>query len=461
MQVLRTIRKYSMLERSEHVLVAVSGGADSMALLACLRDIAGSMNLKLTVAHLNHGLRGAEADADEEFVRGQSQALGLPVVCERVDVAAQLALKRRNLEEVAREIRYAFLRRTADRAGAHKIATGHNLNDQAETVLMRFLRGAGPGGLKGIHPKSGSLIRPLLECTRKQIIEFLDSRSIGFRTDATNLDLHLQRNRIRHELIPHLEEHYNPRIVQTLADEAGMGAELQDFLERLAERELDDLSFPSGHGLGLKANSLLNLAPALRPQVVRVALHKLLGTLRGITRIHVQDVIGLCAPQQSGKQIELPHGIIAWRYGDRINLCSKLPEPRTEFSYPLPVPGRCYVKEARQEFIATIAESGLVNRSPCISHKTSALLDPDALPTTLLVRSRHAGDRYGGPGHRKVKKMLIDAGVPLSERDRLPMVAAGEAIIWIPGFRPAKFYSAAPGLSRCVHIELRHREIDD
>ncbi len=321
-----------MLERGDHVLVSVSGGADSMALLVCLHDFARGMGLQLTVAHLNHRLRGEEADADEEFVRSQSETLGWAFVCDRIDVAGQAARKKRNLEEVAREARYAFLRRMADRAGAHKIATGHNLNDQAETVLMRLLRGAGPGGLKGVQPKmDGSLIRPLIECTRTQIIHFLESRHIKFRMDSTNLDLHLRRNRIRHELIPHLEALYNPRVVRTLADEAGLGMEVQEFLEHLAERELDHLSVQSGNAIGLDAAKLRNLHPALRRQVVRKAMHKLLGTLRGITRVHVQDVVGLSAPKQSGKQIELPHGIIAWRYGDRINLCSKWPEPKSEF----------------------------------------------------------------------------------------------------------------------------------
>ncbi len=450
-----------MLDPGEHVVVAVSGGADSMALLTCLHDFADSMDLKLTVAHLNHGLRGAESDADEEFVRGQSQALGWPCVCERLDVASEAASKKQNLEEAAREARYSFLRRVADRAGARKIATGHNLNDQAETVIMRFLRGTGPTGLKGIHPNRGSLIRPLIECTRTQIIDFLDSRNIAFRTDATNLDLRLLRNRIRHQLIPQLEAQYNPRIVQTLAGEAGLEAEVQDLIEHLADRELNRLSVPSRYGIGLRAADLWNLAPALQRQVVRLALHKLLGSLRGTTRIHVQDVIALCAPKQSGKQIELPHGIVAWRYGSLINLCTKMAESKTEFSYLLPVPGRCYVKETRQEFIASITESEFVCQPPCIDRKTSALLDPGALPATLIVRSRQPGDRYGGPGHRKVKKMLIDAGVPLCERNGLPMIVAGEAIIWIPGFRPAKFYGARPGLSRCVHIELRELKNDD
>jgi tRNA(Ile)-lysidine synthase len=235
LQVLRTIRKFGMIRRGDHVLVAVSGGADSMALLLFLHELAPRMSLRLTAAHLNHGLRGAEAREDEEFVRRVCSDLGPAFVCESADVKTLAEANGKNLEETAREVRYDFLRRAAAEAGADRIATGHTLDDQAETLLFRLLRGSGPGGLEGIHAViDGRIIRPLLECPRASILEFLSARDAQWREDSSNRDLHFQRNRIRQELIPYLEKHFNPRLASVLTREASLVHAAYDFLEHAA-----------------------------------------------------------------------------------------------------------------------------------------------------------------------------------------------------------------------------------
>jgi tRNA(Ile)-lysidine synthase len=454
LRVLRTIRKFGMLRRGEHILVAASGGADSMALLLCLDAMAALMDFRLTVAHFNHGLRGPAADEDEDFARRTAAALGLDFLTERADIKALAAATGKNLEEAAREARYAFLRRDADRVGADKIATGHNLDDQAETVLFRLLRGTGPGGLEGIHPvRDGWIIRPLLECSRPQILGYLAGRNAGFREDASNLDLRFQRNRIRHELIPYLEKHFNPRLAATLTRDASLAREAYDFLERHALAEYQRLRVLLPDGIALPARELMELHPALGHQIARHALREVLGTLRGIETVHSNGILRLCGAGQSGRRIELPGGLEARRDLERLELRRGHGSDEASFRYQLGWPGRCSVPEAGMEFVATINDGS--NPAGLFGMNRRALLNPDALPPSLVIRSRLPGDRYGGAGHRKIKKMLLTSRVPLAARGSLPLVVAGDVVVWVPGFKPAKMYRSNPDTGRSVLIEAR------
>jgi tRNA(Ile)-lysidine synthase len=454
LQVLRTIRKHGMILRGDHVLVAVSGGADSMALLLFLHELAPGMHLSLTVAHLEHGLRGAESHADREFVRRVSDGLGLSFVCESVDVRSLADAEGRNLEETARNARYEFLRRAAEAAGANRIATGHTRNDQAETVLFRLLRGSGPGGFEGIHAViEGRIIRPLLECSRESIREFLAARNAEWREDSSNRDVSLQRNRIRHELVPYLEKHFNPQLVPALTRDAALVHAANDFLEQKAALIYDGMHTQLPDGVSLSVGSLTGLHVALRHQVVRRALREALGSLQGIQAVHIQDLISLCGEAKSGCRLRLPGGIEVQRNLDKLDI-RRGPHPGTPgFRYSLPWPGRCFVPELGMEFLSSIREGTNAGVGANIDFRVSPLLNPEALPDILTIRSRLPGDRYGGGGHRKVKKMLLSARIPVPERAACPMLAAGDAVIWIPGFPPAKSFMPNPGSRRSVLVE--------
>jgi tRNA(Ile)-lysidine synthase len=451
---LRTIRKYGMIRPGDHVLVAVSGGADSMALLLFLHGLAPGMNLTLTVAHLDHGLRGTESHEDREFVHRVSAGLGLACVCESVDVRSMADTEGRNLEETARKVRYDFLRRAAAAAGANRIATGHTRSDQAETVLFRLLRGSGPGGLEGIHAViDGRIIRPLLDCSRDSILEFLNKHDAEWREDSSNRDVSFQRNRIRHELVPYLEKHFNPQIVPALTRDAALVAAAYDFLEQNAGLIYDGLRTPLPDGISLAVAGLAALHPALRHQVIRRALREVLGSLQGIEAVHILDLTALCGSAKSGRRLQLPRGLEAQRNLERLDI-RRGPAPGTPgFRYPLPWPGRCWIAELGMEFVASIQEGSEAAAGPGIHFRASALLDHEALPDVLTVRSRLPGDRYGGEGHRKVKKMLLSARIAVPERSSCPMLAAGDVVIWIPGFPPAKSFRAKPGSRRSVLVE--------
>jgi tRNA(Ile)-lysidine synthase len=454
-QVYKTIRKYGMLSPSDHVVVAVSGGADSIALLLCLHKLTPRLHLSLTVAHLNHRIRGPEADADEDFVRRLSAGLGLPFVSESVDVKQQASESKQNLEELARRRRYDFLRRVASRLDAQKIATGHTLNDQAETVLFRFLRGSGIEGLAAIHPVvDGRIIRPMLECSRERIVEFLKKQGVLYRQDSTNQDLRYSRNRIRRELIPYLEKDFNPRLVRTLALEAGLARETWALLESEAAGCFEALRRPVDEGISLEINGLLRLHPAMRKLVLRHALKQCTGSLRGVASSHIESILALCRLERGGCRVRMPRGNLAIRQFDKLLLLKREPASSPAFSYELTLPGSCAIAEAEAVFRATICSTPDLQTIKEMG-PNRVFLEQKLLPPVLTIRSRAPGDRYGGSGHRKVKKMLIDRKIPLAKRSALPMVTAGKDVVWIPGFRPARAFAARPGSDQCVMIEIK------
>jgi tRNA(Ile)-lysidine synthase len=451
-QAKKTIREHNMLNAGEHVLVGVSGGADSTALLFCLKRLAPELGLSLSVAHLNHGIRGAESDEDEVFVRQISDQLGLQFFSEIIDVKQQAAAAGQNMEELARRIRYDFLRRTARRIGAQKIAVGHNLNDQAETALFRFIRGSGLKGLASIYPVlDGWIIRPLLDCSGNSIREYLKNKTVAYREDSSNRDLRYARNRIRRELVPYLENHFNARLTHTIAHEALLARETWSFVESQAKEAFERIHIRVDGGISLQIKALIELHPALKKEVLRQALKVCLGSLRGIDATHIQNILDL-SDREGNRQVQIPRGGLVIRQSDRLVMLRSEPERNLSYVYELCVPGNCAVPEDGTLFSCRVGFAP--NREVMKEKKyTQAFLDPSVLPPTLTIRSRRAGDRYGGPGHRKVKRMLINNKIPRLQRSVLPMLTAGDHVIWIPGFRPARGYEAKPDSADCVVIE--------
>jgi tRNA(Ile)-lysidine synthase len=433
LQVRRTLRKFRMIGRGEHVLAAVSGGADSVALLVCLKALAEEMELKLTVAHLNHMLRAAESDADEEFVRATCAELAAPLIVERRD----LRRERNNLEQAARLVRYRFLEEAASRCGAEKIAVGHNRQDQAETVLLNLFRGSGVEGLAGIRPIMGRIVRPLIECTREQILAYLAERGFGCREDSSNTELAFRRNRLRRELIPYVQSHFNPKIVDVLAREAELFRRTAEYLDLESGREYRRIKAP---GDKLPLAELTALHPALQAWVIRRALRECRGDLRRITSTQIERILRLCQPGRGGRRVELPGEIAAVRDFQNLVFAPEAPEA-PPFCHELMVPGVCTVPEVGLELRAAIADGG-----------ASPALDRDAVGGRMIVRSRRPGDRYGGG--RKVKKMLIDAKIPRRSRERLPMIVCRDTVAWIPGFEPPRAFAAKPG-KPAVLIQIR------
>src|SRR5438093_4697064 len=419
-----------MLAGGETVLVAVSGGADSVALLHLLSGLAADWRLRLHVLHVDHQLR-AESAADADFVRALGARLGIPV-----DVATVAVDRRGSLEAAARSARYAALEACATRIGAERIALGHTADDQAETVLMRLVQGAGVRGLSGIPPVRGAIIRPLIELRRSALEPELERAGLAWVEDASNRDPKFLRNRIRHELLPLLSDSYNPEIATALVRLSSLARETVGALDRAAEAELDRLAVWGDRAATLRLEALRALPRPVAAEVLRQAAARLgsRAPLRAWAHRGLKRVLAPAPPRRpfrlGGVRVEVS--------GDRIRVGTQpapaLP-PRT-----LTVPGRVALPEIGRALEARLLPAAgyvLPRSADCVA------FDAAGCPRSLLVRGRRRGDRFVafGAGERRLKSLLIDAGVPRWDRNRLPLVEAGGEILWVAGVRRA---AAAP-----------------
>jgi tRNA(Ile)-lysidine synthase len=456
-RVLRTIRRHGLVPSGGRVLVALSGGPDSVALVHLLREIERSGALAVAgLAHFNHRLRGDEADEDERFCRRMAEAFSLPIEVGREDVRALAARERRSIEDAARSARYAFLEEAASRLGADAIATGHSRDDQAETFLLRLMRGAGPRGLAGIFPRAGRVVRPLLEIRRADLREYAEERQLAFREDETNRDVSIPRNRIRHELIPYLERELSPGVVEVLAREADIARDDEDRLNEEAIALLDTVvlgDVPSRHARGaeLDAARLGALHPALAARVAREVLARVAAG-RSAEAHHVERLLAL-ARGEGGDALSLP-GVEAVRRNGVIALGP--PRPRAfsnSFRFPLSIPGEVVLSDpgwavtAAWGTAATLrsqtADVEAVGRARPADGWLQAWVEAGALRLPLTVRSRKPGDRLRPSGlggrSKKLQDLLVDRKIERPARDLLPLVVdADDRIVWVVGEPPAE-----------------------
>lgn len=436
----------SSLPSGSGILVAVSGGADSVALLLALRAVARKQRWTLSVAHLNHGIRGAAADADAAFVRGLARRLGLRCVVEQEQVPALAHRRGISLEMAAREARYAFFARTARRHKAIAVATAHTADDQAETVLLRLLRGAGPAGLAGIPVVSTHhglrIVRPLLDVTRGEVEAYLRSRGQAWREDATNLDRSIPRNRVRHELLPWLEREFNPRVREALLRVSRLIGDDDAFLEQVAE------GLRRAHGKGLAAYELEReplqaCVPALRRRLLRRWLRDAGVPEDGLDFESIERVSGFVAQGRAGRGVTLSGGWRVSRAGALLRVAQTALQPVPAVRVRLRVPGETVVPELGVRIVAAVAPGIVRDRNGRPGQwPARASLDLRAWRRrALYVRTPRPGDRippYGLRGTQKLQDILIDTKVPRDERARIPVIECGGAIVWLPGYRIAR-----------------------
>jgi tRNA(Ile)-lysidine synthase len=406
----------------ETVVVGLSGGADSVCLTDILVDLGRELGLAVVAAHLDHGLRPGSA-ADAEFCRELCSGLGVRLESARSDVRRRAEREGTGLEEAARHARYAFLRRVRLEVGATAIAVAHTEDDQAETLLLRLLRGAGSPGLSCMRPAMGELLRPLLRVSRHEVLAHVEGRGLPWREDPSNSDLAFARNRVRHELIPYLESRFNPRVRQALARTAGLLADEAVEHERLADELLTRAAARPGE---LRREALAAAPRAIARLAVRGALEAS-GGLVGVTAWHVDRLLDMAlAPDSSGRRLSLPgrrEAVI--RFGS-VHIGPRLLPPPPPYEVPLPVPGRVEVPGG-------VAVSAEPSEGPAVSKSRSAAVvaAPEA---PLTVRTRRPGDRVRAHGREmSLKRFLMGRRVPAELRAGLPMVACGRRVLWIPG----------------------------
>jgi tRNA(Ile)-lysidine synthase len=450
------MRKRGYFHAGERVGVAVSGGPDSVLLLEFLGQLARELGLTLAVVHFNHRLRGAESDGDEEFVRKLAGARGPEFLRGEADVAQVARAKHRNLEGTARDLRYRFFLSLVSGGRLDKVATAHTANDQAETVLLRLLRGTGTRGLGGIYPVlEGSVVRPFLGLTREEIDEELTRRKLEFRVDSSNLETRLRRNKVRRELLPWLAKDFNPRIVTLLKEFADRARDDEAFLAQQAHERARPWRVREGAAERIPVKPLANFPPAIGRRVLRQMLQGVRGNLRGIAYAQIEALWRLATEAQSGRSLALPGGCVAQKDFEWLTLKpSGAAAEGAEFAYPVEVPGTLTMAPLgvtlRFKIVKTEGTSKAYNRAKI------AGLDPQKLAGNLVLRNWRAGDVFcplGGHTPRKLKELFRQQKVPRELRKLWPVLESGKDIVWVKGFPPGSAAAAAPGAAEVLVIE--------
>ena len=432
---------------SSPIVVAVSGGPDSMALLLLLAQLGDARGLTLQVAHLDHGLRGSSAQSDARFVEETARGLGLSCTLGTEDVMSYRTARGLSLEEAARDVRYTFLSRVAAERGARAVALGHTSDDQAETILMHILRGSGLTGLAGMSPISYrtshgrdegvALLRPLLDATRSETAAYCLWKGVTPREDETNRSLGFARNRTRLELFPFLEN-YNPRIREALLRLGSSAALDQDYMLREAQRALDVLVTSDDNAVRIEREGFSSLHAAQKRGLLRLIYQSITGSTEGLEHSHIESMVG-ASGAGSGKSVDLPGNLVFSVGYESLILTARGktdPDSHTfEGEYALSIPGDTRVPGW------TVA-TRLVQRAegPMDVGPYSALLDAERAGGGLYVRGRRPGDAFtplGMSGSRKLQDFMVDSKIPAASRDSVPLVASERGIAWVVGHRIA------------------------
>ena len=455
-RVREVIKRYDLIDKEDKIVVAVSGGPDSICLLHALYAIKEEFKLQIYAAHLNHNFRGIDAQMDAQYVSNFCEKLNIICFIKSMDVPKYAKENALSDEEAGRILRYEFFQEVVERVGANKIAVAHNQNDQAETVLMRLIRGTGIQGLTAIHHERGHIIRPLLDISRREIEEYCTENQLFPRTDETNLEPIYHRNKIRLELIPYIEKGYNPNIIESLARTAELLKNDSDFIEEVARDTYKNLRLESSRdNISLDAEGISKLPPALQSRAFRLAAEELVGKREVLEYKHIQNTMELLKKRETGKRILLPMGIIVRISYNKIIFTTKEEEDR-EFYYELSGKERFYIGEIQGEIITKVqmrSDIKSISRDKYIK-----CFDYDKVENLLNVRNRRDGDRFwplGLVGTKKLKDFFIDYKIDRDKRDEIPLICDGNEIMWVIGYRISEKYKITEETSRVLTVEYK------
>ena len=450
------VRRDGFFHAGDKIGVAVSGGPDSILLLAFMNQLARELGFTLAAVHFNHHLRGPESDADERFVREQAGQLGIDYLLAQADVGRAARETHRNLEATARELRYRFFFSLVNQGRLDKVATAHTANDQAETVLLRLLRGAGTRGLGGIYPVlEGKVVRPFLNVTRAEVEQELEKRKLEWRLDSSNLNPKFRRNKIRKELLPLLQREFNPEVISSLKELSDRARDDEEYMEGQARERSRGWRVHDGREEKIPTRPLGEFPAALGRRVLRQMIMASRGNLRGITYQHIEALRRFAASAQSGRKLALPGG---WEARNDFDWLIIAPESQAKdesgYFYSVQIPGKISIPQLGLTFHFKIVGP----EGPAKAYNTSGWVGSNPLksPGPLVLRNWRAGDRYWTSGSRRVrnvKELFAQRKIPPGQRKLWPVLACGEEIIWVKDF-PSSIALATSPDSRQVLIRV-------
>ena len=448
-----TIERYQMLSKGMRVGVALSGGVDSMVLLHLLNRLADELVIELWVCHLNHNLRGEESRRDELFVKRVAQSMGLELISKRL--RTQPLPKGVSIQSWARQRRLDFLKEAAREHGLHRIALGHNMDDNAETMIMRLATGTSPDGLKGIEPVRDIFIRPLIETTRKEIEQYAESHSIEYVEDSTNRSSKYLRNRIRHGIMKAIKEQINPSVVEGLWRLSCQMRRDAKYLSGVAQRLFEHLADSSPQGVWFDIEELNRVEEAMITRLLFKALGQLKPEGMRFESHQADTFLAVLRSSKPNLSVHLADGIYIKRVYGRIGIAR---EPGQREATEVCLPVKLNLSGITDVGMGYRLRAELMEgRVEVVPDRRVAYFDYDRLPEPLVVRCFQEGDRiepFGMKGVKKLKDLFIDEKVPLEERRRIPLLLAGERIVWVAGIRRAEGYRVREDTERVLKVEL-------
>jgi tRNA(Ile)-lysidine synthase len=455
-KVRETIKKYHMVEPGDRILIAVSGGPDSVCLLNVIQAMAKDLGLTLRIAHLDHMFRGKDSAAEALFVANLAQKLNTPVTVEAIDVPAFCREHGLSPQEGARQVRYEFFQRVAASTGCTRIATGHTADDQAETFLMRLLRGAGASGLSAIPPVRGNIIRPLIEVTRDDVMSYVRSEHLEHVNDLSNTKPVYTRNRIRMEVLPLLKR-FNPRIVETLAAEAALLRDEDEAVEFHLAAIAENTVMQEENDLSVKRDAFDILPPAFRRRLFRKILGMLGEDPSSLSHGQIDDALSFMTAAQTGRTMNLTCCLSISREYDRFIFSRQTSQSPLE--HRLPIPGEAAIPELGLEMDVELREEPRAEPGGT-NYRWQAEFDYAKIGSLLQLRNRRAGDWFcpAGMGGRrkKLQDYFVDEKVPLRKRDSVPLLCTGEHILWVVGLRTDERFLVGPETKKVVSVKVRY-----
>lgn len=452
-KVVKTIKNHSMLTDGDQVLIGLSGGPDSVCLTAILDKLKDNFNLSLNAVYIDHGLRPGESGDEKDFCENLCKSFGIKLYSEHVDVRKYAGAERMNLQEAARELRHSVFRRIANELGNARIALAHNREDQAETVLMRLIRGAGRTGLSGMSPVRGNIIRPLIDIERREIEKFLHSHTppLSFITDSSNVKTRYTRNWLRIDVIPGIQER-NPDLISNICRTAEILKDEDDYLEVIVTKIMMRLiSRKTSDAIELFLVPLTHMEKPILRRVLRRVIGEIAG-FRGVYYKHIEDIIKLIRNGRPGSMLNLPGGMRAvMRYSTLLLTREVIQGLRTR---RLEVPGEVILEECSSMIRAETSRRAdeYCNGIKC------AVFDCDRLSLPLNIRMRKAGDYFYPSGFGRKKKLqdfFVDNKIPKEVRDTIPIIVTGDDdIMWVAGYRTDERFRPSEGTKEFLTVIL-------
>jgi tRNA(Ile)-lysidine synthetase, N-terminal domain/tRNA(Ile)-lysidine synthetase, C-terminal domain len=456
---LKTIRENNMFDKGDKVIVAVSGGPDSIALLHVLYKLKEKLDISLYVAHINHGLRGIESDTDEEYVRMFCESLNIEFISKRVDINQISKLKNISSESAGREVRYEFFEEVMKKFSAQKVAIAHNANDQAETILMRIMRGTGMDGLIGIRPvRDNIFVRPLINNTRDDIEEYCLKNNINPRIDKTNLQAIYSRNKVRLQLIPYIQENFNKDIIQVLNRLSYTIKVDNDYLEVVSKEKYKKYCDINKEKVIISKEAFLE-HESIITRIIRLAIHNVVGNLYNFEKIHIYDIIRIqrCS---TGKELNLPSNVyILNNYGDIVIYKNKKQNIRAKAEEYILHYGVNLIEDIRIK--ANVKVISMEEKLDFKSNKWIKYFDYDKIKGDITLRFRRDGDKFtplGMNGTKKLKDLFINLKIPKEQREEIPLVCFGGNIAWITGYRVSEIFKVDENTKNILEVKVEREE---